>query len=160
MGYTNYWYYQPTGTTKEEQSFARASQRIQAYKNFLEGSGVIISGPLGEEEAIITPQEVRFNGHKATGNSHETFSVELGKQDHDEGFNFCKTARKPYDTLVCLALIAFRDELGEEIFHYASDGDDSDWSKAYEIYEIFHDLPAPRLAQESAETIKPTTKVA
>jgi hypothetical protein len=148
MGYTHYWYYKPSNTKGEEEGFTRATQRISAYANYLQAQGINICGPFGTGKAEIDPQHVRFNGDKATGRNHETFSVQLGEILPNEGFNFCKTARKPYDTLVCLSLLALQEELGEDTFHYASDGNDGDWGPAYEIYETFHSTPAPRLAKE------------
>jgi hypothetical protein len=147
MGYTHYWYYQPNGDAAEQEAFAQAAHRILAYANFLESQGTIIRGPLGVGGAEITPSSVRFNGDRATGHDHETFSVEFGEVLPRQGFNFCKTARKPYDTLVCLSLLAFYDELGPDTFHYVSDGGNQEWDKAYHIYETFHSHPAPRFPQ-------------
>ena len=43
-----------------------------------------------------------FNGDADDGLDHETFLVDLT----ETGRNFCKTARKPYDTLVLACIIA------------------------------------------------------
>ena len=49
----------------------------------------------------------------------------------DGDFNFCKTARKPYDLLVCACLIAAKKELNYEVH---SDGKKEDWQPAIDFY--------------------------
>lgn len=60
-------------------------------------------------------------------NAHEPFELRehFGEQA-DNGFGFCKTARKPYDIVVvaCLAVLKYR--LGNAI-DVSSDGRESDW---------------------------------
>ena len=51
-----------------------------------------------------------------------------------EGFSFCKTARKPYDVVVCATLIAIKHHLGDYV-SVSSDGDFdnvNEWGPAYE----------------------------
>ena len=60
-------------------------------------------------EGIIIDQtklknEIVFNGNPKNEQDHETFYI--NKQNVYDGFNFCKTARKPYD-LAVLAFIIF-----------------------------------------------------
>ena len=70
--------------------------------------------------------------------SHETFCLErvtditgFTQRDDDNGliFNFCKTARKPYDIAVCSALIIAKKHFGESIM-ISSDGDNEEWQES------------------------------
>ena len=50
------------------------------------------------------------------------------------GFDFCKTARKPYDVVVCAALLAIKHHQGDNV-EIRSDGDFGDeWQPAYRLY--------------------------
>lgn len=92
-----------------------------------------LAGGDGTGEPIFNDTLVCFNGlyDKTNDYSHETCYIAL---DSDEEFNFCKTARKPYDVVVCLALLAFKKAFGGD-FSYSSDGDmtDEGWSMASKI---------------------------
>jgi hypothetical protein len=76
------------------------------------------------------PDEVRFNG--VGGDGHETFAVPRAfdprpfqRPDRGPYFDFCKTARKPYDLAVCCCLIVFRNHFGER-FGVSSDAHEPD----------------------------------
>lgn len=58
---------------------------------------------------------IRFNG--ILGGGHETFLFDSS----EEGFNFCKTARKSYDIVVCKVLFIIKHYFGDEI-KLSSDG--------------------------------------
>jgi hypothetical protein len=53
--------------------------------------------------------------------------------------SFCKTARKPYDILVCFTLLVFADTFPQEAFSFSSDGEFSnqEWQRAIEFYTDF-----------------------
>lgn len=75
-----------------------------------------------------------FNGDEKQGLDHETFAIKWyahqGKAD-----DFCKTARKPYDLLVCFSLLAFKAAFHDyKVFHFSSDGDNSDWEEAKDLF--------------------------
>lgn len=61
-----------------------------------------LAGPSGEGEVEITPFRVAFNGSGDL--SHESFILTADVC----GFEFCKTARKPYDLAVKTALLLAR----------------------------------------------------
>ena len=68
---------------------------------------------MGEE--IIVDQsenkdEIMFNGMAIKGLDHETFYI--NKKNDRESFNFCKTARKPYDLAVWHLLYFINNETG------------------------------------------------
>lgn len=149
MGYTHYWYYNPdkakVGTTE---AFSKALAAIKNYKDLLESRGLVVRGPMGEGEAILNEDVIAYNGDEASGRAHETFGLERERQAPRDGFHFCKTARKPYDTLVCLSLIALFEAFDDrEIFSHCSDGEDSDWGDAYAIYREVNEKEPPRLDQ-------------
>ena len=58
---------------------------------------------------------------------HETLYISIDEFD----WSFCKTARKPYDLLVCACLIATHEILGYDV---SSDGDLEDWKPAINFY--------------------------
>ena len=58
--------------------------------------------PYVASENVETDDYISFNGDAEKGHDHETFYVSLD----NVGFNFCKTARKPYDTIVLACIIA------------------------------------------------------
>jgi hypothetical protein len=65
---------------------------------------------------------VRFNGVGDDG--HETFLIHPASTS----FEFCKTASKPYDKIVCAVLAVFKEH-GGDIVEITSDGDEPDWQE-------------------------------
>lgn len=134
MGYTHYW--TPKKSTKEEfKKFSDTCKKL--HKNLPKTSNTAggyhsktelkIFGGSGEGKPQFTTKEVCFNGDEANNLDHETFYIGL---THNE-WTFCKTARKPYDLLVCACLLAARDILK---FDVSSDGDFEDWKPAIDFY--------------------------
>ena len=137
MGYTHYWRFHRDNmkTEKLRQTFKKASEEIQKlYENlplFPKNRSILIKGGLGEGMPIINETEIWFNGESKTDMDHETFSINW---KDEEAFGFCKTARKPYDLLVCLCLLSLLNHYGSEIFQLSSDGDASEWQEAVDRY--------------------------
>ncbi|KAH8755044.1 hypothetical protein F5883DRAFT_526574 [Diaporthe sp. PMI_573] len=65
---------------------------------------------------------IELNGRDEYG--HETFHF-----PHNEGDNWCKTDRKPYDLIVCATLLRAK-HLAPNAVKISSDGDWDDWSEA------------------------------
>lgn len=65
--------------------------------------------------------DVHLNG--VGENAHETFFLHPSHL----GFNFCKTAAKPYDIVVVAILAAIHTETKGVYFEIRSDGDAKDW---------------------------------
>ena len=84
MGYTNYWDQTKSFTDKE---WKKVKDEYEYIKEICED---IIIDQTKESDEIV------FNGIKDL--SHETFYI--NKQNNKKSFNFCKTARKPYDLAV------------------------------------------------------------
>lgn len=101
--------------------------------------GIKICGGLGEGKPIFNETEIWFNGDASEHLDHETFSIHWFRPTTSGKYNdFCKTARKPYDLLVCFALLTFA-EIFPEAFEFSSDGDmeDTEWQQGVEYYETF-----------------------
>lgn len=157
MGYTHYWYYNPSKATSPDTSaaFVKAVSEITKYKELLESRGLVVCGSLGEGEAQLTPDLIAYNGDASKDLDHESFYIERQAQQDRNGFNFCKTARKPYDTLVCLSLIAlFEAFANPKVFSYCSDGsdDEEEWQAAYEVYREMNSKEPPTLAEAAPPT--------
>lgn len=115
MGYTHYF----KNLTVDE-TFAEA---IREFVTAAESHGVRICGGLGDGEPHVGADYVSLNGDGEEGLDHETFYL----PSKPEGFNFCKTWRKPYDAVVVASLIwaIVFEANGWE--HIGSDGDWEDW---------------------------------
>jgi hypothetical protein len=117
--------------------FNRASKQIKKFADFIttnKSEVYKICGGLGEGKPIFNESEVWFNGDRAQNLDHETFNIHWRCSET----SFCKTARKPYDLLVCFALLTFAEILSEA-FTFSSDGTvaDDEWQKGVEYYETF-----------------------
>jgi len=94
MGYTNYWTQHKPFTQKEWNAIKKEYDYIK--ENF---NDVII------KDESENAGEIVFNGLKENENDHETFYIsrffrEPWYRGDNVKFNFCKTARKPYDLAV------------------------------------------------------------
>lgn len=87
-----------------------------------------------------TPDLIRFNGWKDEG--HETFLVtrEMPEipdwsSDKSSSFDFCKTARKPYDLAVCLVLLSMKRHAPKSVKVSSDGGWDVEWTEARKAYK-------------------------
>jgi hypothetical protein len=152
LGYTQYWKYNPneilnTEELRERFRFAvdiinKAHKMIKKDKfihkgqagGFYDDQPCIIRGGLGEGKPMINESEVWFNGDGKTGMDHETFGIRWFPSGGEVN-GFCKTARKPYDILVCVSLLAFKHAFNDsDVFSFSSDGDNADWEDARNLY--------------------------
>ena len=117
MGYTHYWDFNPTKIEfeKTRQTFKKVADEVNKMHNtlpsFSESAGgcyknepIVIKGGSGEGKPIINDSNFWFNGDGSNNLDHETFCIDV--MQSDDKWNFCKTARKPYDLLVCCTLIS------------------------------------------------------
>jgi hypothetical protein len=118
MGYTHYWTLE-NGIEQEN------------WNKFLEGARKVIETA---KEAGIALEDnsagaaIYFNG--VGEDAHETFSI----TSEDVGFDFCKTAFKPYDAVVTAILIHAKNVFGDDI-KVKSDGNWVDWESGSLLYE-------------------------
>jgi hypothetical protein len=98
-------------------------------------SGILVSPDEPDSKPGMLKLEtsrVDFNG---TGvDAHEPFVFPGGN-----GFNFCKTAAKPYDEVVTACLLVARDHFPPSVLEISSDGSWSDWAEGAKLYSaVFH----------------------
>lgn len=151
MGYTNYWTYKPDAIKDTEELRKKFLQAVcwidKAHKmikkdkfihkgqagGFYDDIPCIIRGGLGEGRPMINESQVWFNGDGKTNMDHETFGIKWYDNSNSNGF--CKTNRKPYALLVCVSLLAFQHAFDDyKVFHFSSDGDNSDWETAKYVF--------------------------
>lgn len=146
MGYTHYW--DKKGKFNEKQ-FTVFTDKVKTIIESIAPEGplggvwwkctedgledqISIVGGSGEKNSkpILSKDEVCFNGFG--DEAHESFYIQ-NNDDSLNNFNFCKTARKPYDIAVTASLIAFKYS-----FPYAttisSDGNINEWADGLELY--------------------------
>lgn len=134
MGYTHYWYKEPTLSQKKWFDFANDFVKVlpHFYKEL---------DSTTDQKFYINSDELFLNG--VGENSHETFyfsRVEKDIKDYQKDdnsskvFACCKTARKPYDISVCCALIIAKKHFGADI-EVKSDGEnhEEEWEPAKQL---------------------------
>jgi hypothetical protein len=134
MGYTHYWYKEPTLSQKKWFDFANDFVKVlpHFYKEL---------DSTTDQKFYINSDELFLNG--VGENSHETFyfsRVEKDIKDYQKDdnsskvFACCKTARKPYDISVCCALIIAKKHFGADI-EVKSDGenDEEEWEPSKQL---------------------------
>lgn len=139
MGYTHYWR-QVRDLTETEWD-----DLIAVTKDIMWRSGVELADPMGNVLGgeVISSKEIAFNG--IAEDSHESFVLnrvmrelydyEKGMMQEDPGvFDFCKTARKPYDTVVTAVLIAAVAITGDA-YVVSSDGYAEDWEEGMQLLD-------------------------
>jgi hypothetical protein len=116
MGYTHYWKIPKTVPNGDWHDIVRDVAKIIEATNI----PLALEYDEPEKKPEISPWCIQFNGVGDDG--HETFLI---KPDLEE-FSFCKTARKPYDTVV-VAVLAYLGSVWPQYFDISSDGDPADW---------------------------------
>ena len=136
MGYTHYWTFKQPKSIKgkhqeiesQYQLAVRQCQRIvKSYNKAVKSIDPKHHGRLSGYSAHTKVNDylgLDFNG--TSDMSHENFCLR-DHWSHNENFNFCKTAQKPYDTVVVACLITLKHYLGD-LIEVSSDGDSTDWN--------------------------------
>ena len=96
MGFTRYW----TFDSLSEEKFKDFSSICET---------LIDNMDIPLDDIAVSNTQVRFNG--VDDDAHETFNFKIDKR----GFNFCKTATKPYDDVVCTCLYVAKLIFGDDI---------------------------------------------
>jgi len=141
MGYTHYWKKSKNkiddNTWKEFLSMTRRMTKLIQGKTTTSAGGyypddtVKICGPMGNKKLLANKDYLAFNGNEDQGLDHESFVIMRSKASD---FEFCKTARKPYDVL-CVAVLIMANEM-DIIDEWRSDGDDEDHTEGKELYAL------------------------
>jgi hypothetical protein len=135
VGYTHFFNQQAVPTQKQWKAIMSDAKKIIAYAK---ESNIPLAYEYDEpqEPPRVTSELIRFNG--VLGGGHETFYLprvmEPGYRGEKFRFNFCKTARKPYDAVVGAILISMNDH-APGCWDIASDGDRSDWADCIDLYK-------------------------
>jgi hypothetical protein len=130
MGYTHYFNHSKV-TDKTWNKILKDCKKL--YKNMPgytnSAGGYYFEKPLqlagwdGTGEPEFNRDTIRFNG-KGPELDHETFCLKRkGSGD------FCKTARKPYDLMVCACLLVYQYHSPNTI-SLGSDGNQEDWKES------------------------------
>ena len=129
MGYTHYWYIaDEIGQDSWDKFLVDFRTILPNFESTLDIQG--------DQKLQHDKDMIYLNGIGEL--SHETFCLERitettahTQRDDDNGliFNFCKTARKPYDIAVCSALIIAKKHFGKSIM-ISSDGDNEEWQES------------------------------
>ena len=119
MGYTHYF---------KELKRELHEEELNIINKIIKESGVLIRGGSGDSDSTpsVLKYMIRLNGDEVDDQGHETFQIGAG----DTKFNFCKTARKPYDVVV-VAICIYLKSLG--IFSWSSDGGPEDHKEGQEL---------------------------
>ena len=89
MGFTRYW-----NRTKKKINKDFVVKVCEIIADCDE-KGITIRNWCGEGNPVVTLERISLNGKSEHQLDHESFVI-----DQKVGFNFCKTARKPYDYAV------------------------------------------------------------
>ena len=154
MGYTHYYEQKRNFTNKEWNRVLQAFNVILDHfkeTNFKE-TKIVLQVDQADETCII------FNG--IGHNAHETFVM----NKDNVGFNFCKTARKDYDVVVCLLLLVAHcyvvKEGAKPVFSVGSDGEwEEEWAEARDLYHELFKKSAFPFEESTEEKEKPLKKV-
>jgi len=128
MGYTHYWSFKPVkrGQTKSvNAAYSKAvkdCQKIVLYWQSIADSDSRLSG-YSAHTKIGAYLGLNINGKGEL--AHETFVLRDYFKANNSG-GFCKTAQKPYDTVVVACLAVLKHYLGDMI-DVSSDGRAHEW---------------------------------
>jgi len=118
MGYTHYWDNNGYDDAQFKDSVKECNKIIEAKKDILREWD-------GELDLVIHDSIISFNGNG--DQSHESFVVE----NNGTGFEFCKTAFKPYDVAVVACLSILTHKLDN--FEPRSDGTKDEWQEGVDL---------------------------
>lgn len=153
MGYTHYW------TQKRNFTIAQWQQVITDLKAILHHAqhveGIALANGCGEGGTSPEINDDRFAFNGLGDDSHETFVIHRKVQPLEEyqtkdqrGWDFCKTARKPYDAVVVaclcyLATVTRKEEptthepiIGSEVYSVSSDGGTDDFLAGLDLARV------------------------
>lgn len=146
MGYTHYFQQQKK---IEPDAWEKICDDAQKIIDYCKKDGI----PLTTDDTgkpIIQRKRGIINMNGVDEDSHETFYI---KRSLYKDFNFCKTARKPYD-LAVTAILMVIEHHSPNTFNTGSDGEVADWEAAanlnFNLFRYGFRVP-PRLEQDEPE---------
>ena len=144
MGYMHYW------TIHDITKPLMTSEIAQDIQKIILASDVPIGDGCGawDSKPVLEHDQVVLNGIDDDG--HDTLwypPVFEGRrklppvfEGHRKlppeplGRDFCKTAQKPYDVVVCAALLAIKHHQGDNVEIHSDGKFDDEWQPAYQLY--------------------------
>jgi hypothetical protein len=127
VGYTHYFQQFKSATEDQWERIANdVTDLIHELPDHSESAGGSYANEtlVLEEQVVITRNSIEFNGKL----DHEPFLLIRDELDNPS-FSSCKTARKPYDLVVCGALIVAHHH-APGVWSIFSDGVPDDWRPA------------------------------
>lgn len=121
-GYTHYY------TWKVTPERDRLSRCILEMRAILQVEQDRVAGPDGKGKPSLRRNEIAFNGPGDEG--HEPFRF-----PGEPGANFCKTALKDYDEIVCACLLVARDHFSPSELEITSDSDGPGIEAGRELFQ-------------------------
>lgn len=134
MGYTHYWSFNKAHrleTKKAESAYQKAIKECNKFIQAYQSEAIGLNRLSGYSAYTSEYGGIKINGKQKM--QHEDFTM----REHfnqNEGFHFCKTARKPYDIVVVGCLIILKAHLGE-LIDISSDGYAEDWIDGQRLVE-------------------------
>ena len=128
MGYTNYW------NNEEPIDLTNAAPAIQELLEMGMERG-ILAGADGQGSPVFDGRILVFNG--CGDAAYETFAI----TPEQTGFQFTKTAQRPYDAYVKAALILIQSHSDDpDQIRIACDGRTSDWDEAADLVGLISNI--------------------
>lgn len=128
MGYTHYWYFKKPKRGEAKKAEIAYQKAVKAINTMLVKHNQTATGEnrlSGYSAHSLEYGGIKFNGKGDM--SHEDFCLREYLKEN-EGFGFCKTARKPYDLFVVAALCILKYHL-KDLIEVSSDGYAEEWNQ-------------------------------
>ena len=146
MGYTHYFQQSKAVSDESWDKIKKDTKKI--IKDQIK-AGIPLESNDSKNKSMVSSSEINFNG--VDDDSHETFYITKEKM---KDFNFCKTARKPYDLAVTATLLIIEHHAPEH-FDIGSDGGIEGFLEAaklnYELFGYGYSIPKPMQVQSPGE---------
>lgn len=136
MGYTHYWKKEgKINETEYAKAFKDCVKIVETVSkktkigNAIDFQYIKLGNGSGDNDTHpeVSDLGLYFNGIE--NEAHETFAIPA-KGHQLEEFQFCKTQRKPYDSVVTACLARLAQVKGVVV---SSDGDESDWKPGLDL---------------------------
>lgn len=131
MGYTHYF---TQSKHASEEQWAAITQEFTAVALAAHQAGQPLPIQREDDDAspmLVDDSTIIFNG--IGDDAHETMVLER----EGNGFQFCKTARKPYDRAV-IALLLIANKHAPGVWQIGSDGDVEEWQEVVDWLKGLH----------------------
>lgn len=119
MGYTHYWKLSRNFNQTEWNQIKTDVKSIVAYA---------MKQPFAQLDVLYAIDHFNING--IGDDSYEDFCIQREKTS----FDFCKTARRPYDA-ICVAVLIYLDTMYSNKFSCSSDGYPKDWEQGLKLVQ-------------------------